>query len=277
MRDRFHSDPVIEAAELLLQEKAPRDIPISTVRTEAAERGSGRCRREQPRYAAGPQPGAGAASHQCDVERPVFGDGDGDRHRLQPLRRHLRHPLAGRSDRGSDGHLPVPSRHRDAASGGRRRPSRRASRARPHRPISATTRQASSRRSARSGRRSNASSSPKGMAKAGASPSGTTATPTATSRSRRLPSWRWRPTTPTAPIRPSRRCSCETEIGADNSVIFARRRTRSSDEADHRAGAFRRGQLGLAARDRGRDRPPRLHRPRPLDRRSGGASSPAPG
>ena len=38
MRDRFHSDPVIEAAELLLQEKAPRDIPIATVRTEADER-----------------------------------------------------------------------------------------------------------------------------------------------------------------------------------------------------------------------------------------------
>jgi cyclic beta-1,2-glucan synthetase len=38
MRDRFHSDPVIEAAELLLQEKAPRDIPIATVRTEAADR-----------------------------------------------------------------------------------------------------------------------------------------------------------------------------------------------------------------------------------------------
>ena len=41
MRDRFHSDPVIEAAELLLQEKAPRDIPASTVRTEADERVKG--------------------------------------------------------------------------------------------------------------------------------------------------------------------------------------------------------------------------------------------
>ncbi|MFU0503524.1 GH36-type glycosyl hydrolase domain-containing protein [Pseudaminobacter sp. NGMCC 1.201702] len=39
MRDRFHSDPVIEAAELLLQERAPRDIPVATVRTEADERG----------------------------------------------------------------------------------------------------------------------------------------------------------------------------------------------------------------------------------------------
>ncbi len=41
MRDRFHSDPVIEAAELLLQEKAPRDIPVATVRTEADERTKG--------------------------------------------------------------------------------------------------------------------------------------------------------------------------------------------------------------------------------------------
>ncbi|PZO74471.1 MAG: protein ndvB [Mesorhizobium amorphae] len=38
MRDRFHSDPVIESAELLLQEKAPRDIPVTSVRTEADER-----------------------------------------------------------------------------------------------------------------------------------------------------------------------------------------------------------------------------------------------
>ena len=34
MRDRFHRDPVIEAAELLLQEKAPRDIPVASVRSE---------------------------------------------------------------------------------------------------------------------------------------------------------------------------------------------------------------------------------------------------
>nr|WP_308240276.1 glucoamylase family protein [Mesorhizobium sp. J428] len=38
MRERFHADPVIEAAELLLQEKAPRDIPITTVRSEAPDR-----------------------------------------------------------------------------------------------------------------------------------------------------------------------------------------------------------------------------------------------
>lgn len=38
IRDRFHADPMIEASELLLQERAPRDIPIATVRTEAGER-----------------------------------------------------------------------------------------------------------------------------------------------------------------------------------------------------------------------------------------------
>ena len=38
MRDRFHSDPVIVAAELLLQEKAPRDIPIAVMKPEAEER-----------------------------------------------------------------------------------------------------------------------------------------------------------------------------------------------------------------------------------------------
>ena len=40
LRDRFHSDPVIESAELLLQEKAPREIQAAAVRTEADERTS---------------------------------------------------------------------------------------------------------------------------------------------------------------------------------------------------------------------------------------------
>jgi len=48
MRKRFHADPVIEAAELLLQEKAPRDIPIATVRSEAPERGKLETQDESP-------------------------------------------------------------------------------------------------------------------------------------------------------------------------------------------------------------------------------------
>lgn len=38
MRDRFHSDPVIEAAELLLQEKAPREVPAMPLRAETGDR-----------------------------------------------------------------------------------------------------------------------------------------------------------------------------------------------------------------------------------------------
>ncbi len=38
MRDRFHADSVIESAELLLQEKAPREIPAMPIRAETGER-----------------------------------------------------------------------------------------------------------------------------------------------------------------------------------------------------------------------------------------------
>ena len=38
MRERFHSDPVIVAAELLLQEKAPRTVPTMPIRVDAGER-----------------------------------------------------------------------------------------------------------------------------------------------------------------------------------------------------------------------------------------------
>ncbi|TIT31295.1 MAG: protein ndvB, partial [Mesorhizobium sp.] len=48
LRDRFHSDPVIESAELLLQERAPRDIPTATVRTEADERSKDETEVESP-------------------------------------------------------------------------------------------------------------------------------------------------------------------------------------------------------------------------------------
>ena len=90
MRDRFHSDPVIEAAELLLQEKAPRDIPIATVAPKPTNARNGRNRAESPTRGIVLDPAAGAAVDQRDVERPLFGDGDGDRLRLQPLGRYRR-------------------------------------------------------------------------------------------------------------------------------------------------------------------------------------------
>jgi cyclic beta-1,2-glucan synthetase len=41
LREWFHADPVIEAAELLLQEKAPRDIPIMNAKREPEALGKG--------------------------------------------------------------------------------------------------------------------------------------------------------------------------------------------------------------------------------------------
>ena len=41
LREWFHADPVIEAAELLLQEKAPRDIPIMNTKREPEALGKG--------------------------------------------------------------------------------------------------------------------------------------------------------------------------------------------------------------------------------------------
>lgn len=40
LRELFHSDPVIEAAELLLQEKAPREIPVMSAKHEANQPGN---------------------------------------------------------------------------------------------------------------------------------------------------------------------------------------------------------------------------------------------
>jgi len=48
MRARFHADPVVEAAELLLQEKAPRDIPVASIRSDI------RASAEEPAAVMGP-------------------------------------------------------------------------------------------------------------------------------------------------------------------------------------------------------------------------------
>lgn len=41
MRDRFHAEPLVRATDLLLQERAPRDIPISHARREEVDAASG--------------------------------------------------------------------------------------------------------------------------------------------------------------------------------------------------------------------------------------------
>ena len=140
--------------------------------------------------------------------------------------------------------------------------------------ISPTTRRPSSRRSARCAPRSSASSSRKAMAKAAASPSSMTAT---TDRHIEVTSFAELVLAPEASDNAHPAFSkmfVETEIAPSGNVIFAQRgasapqASRTSPLAHFVTDAVRR-----RARRRGRDRPPRLHRPRPHDRRCRGLRS----
>ncbi len=94
MRQRFHAEPIVQATELLLQERTPRDVSVAHPRAEEV--------RTAPRVEDLPLPevrrlhirarrhAAGASA----VQRPLCGDADGRRLRLQPLAGHRRHALA---------------------------------------------------------------------------------------------------------------------------------------------------------------------------------------
>ncbi|SIR40838.1 cyclic beta-1,2-glucan synthase [Rhizobium sp. RU20A] len=58
LREWFHADPVIEAAELLLQEKAPRDIPIMNAKREPESVGGGQADLLRPEIRAVEHPAA---------------------------------------------------------------------------------------------------------------------------------------------------------------------------------------------------------------------------
>ena len=94
MRARFHAEPMVQATELLLQEGTPRDVAV--VRPwEADAKSDARVRAD--RSARRPATGHGAHRgdrHPSAVQRPLRGDADGRRLRLQPLARSGRHALA---------------------------------------------------------------------------------------------------------------------------------------------------------------------------------------
>ena len=96
MPRRFHAEPMVRATELLLQERVPR---VRAGHGNAGFRGCAAAGR--PGRTGGRQPPAddavhGGAAHPSAVERPLLGDGDQRRRRVQPLRRSGRH--AARED-----------------------------------------------------------------------------------------------------------------------------------------------------------------------------------
>ena len=95
MRARFHAEPIVQATELLLQERTPRDVAVAP--SLGRRRQSRRPR--MPELDAPPAAGASRAHgatprHASALERPLRRDAHRRRLGLQPLARSGRHPLA---------------------------------------------------------------------------------------------------------------------------------------------------------------------------------------
>ena len=85
MRTRFHADPIIQATELLLQERTPRDVVVARPPADEIKADATRARD----YSAHDPPVSFAARsdspHPSAVQRPVRRDDHGGRLGLQPL------------------------------------------------------------------------------------------------------------------------------------------------------------------------------------------------
>ena len=94
MRARFHADPQVQATELLLQERTPRNVVVTRARAEEADvaihvRDDVPCRRASFPFAA-----SGDAAHASLIQRPLQRDDHGRRIRVLALERSCRHALA---------------------------------------------------------------------------------------------------------------------------------------------------------------------------------------
>ncbi len=95
MRERFHAEPSIQATELLLQERTPRDVAVARPRASTESGTLGVVRRRHADAAAYDRHAAPRdAAHAAAVERPLRRDAHGRRLRLQPLARSGGHALA---------------------------------------------------------------------------------------------------------------------------------------------------------------------------------------
>ncbi len=96
MRERFHSDVAVQATELLLQERTPRDVSVAHPRAEEVGTAARVADLQVPRGAAPAQPARFRAADAPAVERPLLRDDHRRRFRLQPLERSRGHALARR-------------------------------------------------------------------------------------------------------------------------------------------------------------------------------------
>ena len=128
MRERFHSDVAVQATELLLQERTPRDVSVAHPRAEEVGTAARITRSAGARGAAPAQPARFRAADSPALERPLLGHGHGRGLGLQPLERSGDHALARRRDaRRHRQLLPAARRRQRAGVVGRLPALRRAS------------------------------------------------------------------------------------------------------------------------------------------------------
>ena len=94
MRERFHAEPIVQATELLLQERVPREV--ASARPWAPEvKSAARASDADP--SGGRKIASAASIHARDAasfQRPLCRDADRGRLRLQPVGRHRDHAMA---------------------------------------------------------------------------------------------------------------------------------------------------------------------------------------
>ena len=104
MRARFHAEPMVQATELLLQERAPRDVAgAATARRggpDAPATCADSCAPASRRFTT---PHESGAAHPPALERPLRGDGDDGRLGLQPLAATSRSRAGARTRRATPG------------------------------------------------------------------------------------------------------------------------------------------------------------------------------
>ncbi len=96
MRERFHAEPQVQATELLLQERTPRDVSVAHPRAEEVRTSARIGNLPLPEGKAAAHSGRRHAAGTPAFERTLCSDADRGRLGLQPLARPRHHPLARR-------------------------------------------------------------------------------------------------------------------------------------------------------------------------------------
>ena len=95
MRDRFHREPMIQASELLLQERMPRDVAVAHPRAEEVKASAIEADAEAPTVRRLSGRRRRRPDNAFAVERALRGDADRHGGGLQPLARYCRDTMAG--------------------------------------------------------------------------------------------------------------------------------------------------------------------------------------